>query len=137
MIRLFILRERQHFDQMVAVLAANWQAVAASGAPLGVTVAPYRRTRSSEQNALMWVWLDSIREQAWIGGRQYDAEVWHEHAKRLFLPERNARGDEKWTHLPSGDRLCTMSTTRLNTAEMSAYMEQLSAWATGELGVEL
>jgi hypothetical protein len=135
--RLFILREPVHFTSMVNALAANWQVFAAGKTPLSVTVAPYRKTRTSEQNALMWVWLGMVARDAWVAGRQFSDETWHEHAKREFLPERNARGDEKWQWLPSGERICVMSTTRLNTAEMSAYMEALSAFFVTELGVNL
>ena len=135
--RFFILREPRNFENLIAALSANWLAMAAAGKPLGITVAPYRKTRSNEQNALMWVWLEQVASQAWIGGQRYSAETWHEHFKREFLPERNARGDEKWMQLPNGDRLCTMSTTRLNTAEMSIYMEQLTAFAATDLGVTI
>lgn len=135
--RLFILREPLHFDSMLAALRANWQAMAAIDKPLGVRVSVYKKTRSDEQNSLMWVWLDRIEKQAWIGDRQFDAETWHEHAKREFLPDTNNKGDAKWRYLPNGDRVCVMSTTRLDTAEMSLYMTALEAFAVGELGVEL
>lgn len=135
--RLFVLREAVHFDSMLAVLRANWQAMAAAGQPLGVRVAPYKVDRSSEQNALMWVWLTQIQEQAWVAGRQYDAETWHEHCKRAFLPETNNKGDAKWRYLPNGDRVLSMSSTRLDTGEMSLYMTAIEAFAATELGVEL
>ena len=135
--RLFILREPLHFESLLAALKANWQAMASLGKPLGVTVAPYKKTRTSEQNALMWVWLTQISKEAWVGGKQFDAETWHEHCRREFLPETNARGDEKWLVLPGGDRLCVMSTTRLNTEEMSLYMDAIDAFAAVELGVEI
>lgn len=134
--RLFILRERCHYDNMVAAIGANWAAMAATGVPLGIHVAPYRKTRSDEANSLMWAWLGQIAQDAWVGGRQYSAEVWHLHAKREYLPEVNARGDEKWRVLPDGSRECVGSTTRLNTAEMRDYMDKLGAMAAG-LGVEL
>jgi len=135
--RFFVLRESVHFDSLVTALKANWPAMAAAGKPLGVTVAPYRKSRSHEANALMWVWLTQIAEQAWVAGRQYAPEVWHEHMKRELLPERNARGDEKWRLLPDDSRDLVMSTTRLNIAEMSIYMEKLQANAATTLGVQL
>ena len=135
--RLFVLREPIHFQSMLAALSANWPAMAASGQPLGVTVAPYKRTRSQEQNALMWIWLDAVTKQAWLNGQQYSDQTWHEHCKREFLPERNAKGDEKWQILPNGNRTCIMSTTRLNAAEMSEYMTKLDAFFVSELGVTL
>ena len=134
--RLFVLREQIHFDNMVAFAAANWRAMAGDK-PLSAVFAPYRKTRSNEQNALMWVWLGQIERDAWVGGRQYDAETWHEHCKRTFYPELNAKGDDKWKLLPNGDRICIASTTRLNVTEMSEYMTAIEAWAATDLGVTL
>jgi hypothetical protein len=51
--KLFILRKPVHHANLLAALANNWQAAAAAGVPLGVHVAPYRKTRSNEQNALL------------------------------------------------------------------------------------
>jgi hypothetical protein len=140
--RLFVLREARHVLAMKAMIQANWESCSAAGHPLGVTIAPYRKTRTSEQNALMWVWLGQIAEQAFVGGRRFDADVWHEHIKRALLPELNARGDAKWRDLPAlggaePQRVLAMSTTRLNTEEMSLYMEQMAAFTTTELGVNL
>ncbi len=135
--RLFVLREQLHFNSLIAALSANWQAMAAMDKPLGVTVAPYKKKRSHEQNALMWVWLTQISHQAWVAGRQFDEETWNEHAKREFLPERTSKGLEKWRFLPSGERVLAISTPDLNTGEMSLYMNALEAWAVSDLGVEI
>lgn len=134
--RLFVIRDAAILANMVAAVSANWQAAVDAGAPLGINVAPYRKTRSSEQNALMWVWLGQLADDAWVGGKQYSAETWHEHIKRELLPETNARGDHKWESTPDGGRRCVMSTTRLTDAEMSDYMHALGAFAAS-VGVEL
>lgn len=137
MIRLFVLREPAHFDSMVAALKANWKVMADAGQPLGCHVAPYKRTRRDEANSLMWVWLTQIARDAWVAGRQFVPETWHEHFKELFLPEANARGDEKWAINVDGTRRVVMSTTRLNTTEMSTYMTAFSAFAATDLGVTI
>ena len=134
--RLFVIRDASVLANLVAALTANWQAAVASGAPLGVNVAPYRKSRSSEQNALMWVWLGQLASDAWVNGQQFSAETWHEHAKRENLPETNARGDHKWESTPDGGRRCVMSTTRLTDAEMGDYMDKLGVLASS-VGVEL
>lgn len=133
--RMFILKEPLHFQSMLAALTANWKTMADMGQPLGVHVAPYKRSRSDEQNALMWVWLTQVKEQAWVNGQQFDEETWHEHYKREFLPEVNARGDHKWRYLPDGTRQCIGSTTRLKTDEMSLYMQKLDTDIHATLGV--
>lgn len=135
--RLFILREPLHVESMIAFVRANWKAFADDGKPLSGLFSPYKRKRSSEQNALMWVWLTQISREAWIGGRQFDEETWNEHHKRLFLPERTNRGKDKWKYLPDGSRLLAISTPDLDTAEMSLYMTALEAYAATDLGVTI
>ena len=134
--RLFVLREQRHLDALLASLQSNWQAFARREQPLGCTVAPYRITRSQEQNALMWVWLSQTEQQAWVGGMQFSAETWNEHFKRELLPERNAKGLAKWDILPTGERRLAMSTRDLNVTEMSLYMQALQAALATELGVQ-
>lgn len=135
--RLFVLRERAHFDSMVAAVSLNWEACAKGGKPLGVRVAPYLKKRTDEQNALMWVWMSEIAEQAWVAGRRFDEDTWHEHMKRENLPDTCEKGVEKWRYLPSGERILQMSTTDLNTAEFSEYLTRLAAMAANDLGVTL
>lgn len=134
--RLFVIRDAAVLANLTAALSANWQAAVAAGAPLGVNVAPYRKSRSNEQNALMWVWLGQLASEAWVNGQQYSADAWHEHAKRENLPEVNSRGDVKWQPTPDGGRRCVMSTTRLDDREMGDYMDKLGALAAS-VGVEL
>lgn len=109
-------------------------------------IRPVRKVRSLPQNALMWAArLKDISQQAWVDGRQFSEEVWHEHLKREYLPE----GDEedlgklvkdpekyrKWAILPSGERDLVGSTTQLTKYGFSQYMMQVEAWAAQELGV--
>lgn len=133
--RQFVLRDRAHIETMLAFIRQNWRAMSEAGKPLAATLAPYSKPRSSEQNALMWVWLAVIAEHAWTAGRRFDADTWHEHMKREHLPERTAKGKEKWRILPTGERVLALSTTDLSTAEMSDYMNRLEAYAVTELGV--
>lgn len=104
------------------------------------------KQRTDSQNRLMWgARLREISEQAWVGGKQYGAEVWHEYLKQKFLPEGNeedfarlVRSPEtyrKWDELPDGERVLVGSTTQLTTLGMSRYMTECEAYATQELGV--
>lgn len=135
--RMFVLREQQHRDSMLACIALNWEAFANAGQPLGVSVAPYKRKRSDEQNALMWVWLTQISEQVWANGQRYAPETWHEHLKRELLPETNDRGKQKWNYLPDGERVLVMGTSDLNVGEFTQYLERLAAHASTQLGATL
>ena len=133
--RTFVLRTQEHAQGLWAFLKANASPMAEQGQPLEVRVSVYKAKRSLEQNALHWALLTQIAEQTWVAGRQYDAEVWNEHMKRELLPEETARGVKKWRFLPNGDRVLAMSTSDLNTSEMSTYVEKLQAKAAVELGV--
>lgn len=135
--RTFVLREDMNAQALWAFLRNNWKAMAESGKPLAIRVSEYRSKRSEEQNRLMWRWLGEVAEQAYVGGQRYTAEVWNEHCKAQLLPEETAAGKSKWLHMPSGERRLMLSTSDLNVAEMSEYLDKLSAYASTELGVAL
>lgn len=104
-----------------------------------------KKVRTPDQNSLMWVGpLADITEQAWVNGRQYSAEVWHEFFKRKYLPEGTEEDCDrritkkwqgKWIIDPEGDRILIGSTTQLSTYGMSIYMTEVEAYSATELGV--
>lgn len=112
--------------------------------PLMVTIEKHRKTRTKEQNALMWGHrLKMIADQVWVLGKQFDSDVWHEQFKRKFLPEFGCqdydklvtKGYRKWVELPDRTRDCIGSTTQLTTLGMTKYLEECDAFAITELGV--
>lgn len=109
--------------------------------PLEVIIRERTKTRLNEQNALMWAGaLKDISTQAWVAGKQFSAEVWHEHFKREYLPEEYKEGItkdgyKKWDYLPNGDRVLVGSTTQLLTRGFSDYLEQIYAFGAG-LGIK-
>ena len=124
--RTFILRGQVPHDGLLAFVGANWQAMADAGKPLAVTVSTYKARRNLDQNARYWAVLGEIAASAWVGGKQYSAEVWHEALKREFL------GVES---LPGG-QLMARSSAKLTVAEFAEYMNRVEAYAAQELGVE-
>ena len=124
--KLFFLREERHLQALLAFLAANWRAMAQAGKPLAVEIKPEKSKRSLDQNRLYWALLHQVEDQAWVEGRQYSSKVWHECAKRRFLG---------LVDLPGGGHMA-ISTATLSTKEFSEYVEEVSAWATTELGVQ-
>ena len=55
--------------------------------PNEVVLREEKKTRKQDQNSLMWAGpLRDIAEQAWVSGRQFGPEVWHEFYKREYLP---------------------------------------------------
>ncbi len=108
--------------------------------PLEVIIREEKKSRTMDQNALMWSGpLRDIAEQAWVEGRQYSAEVWHEFFKREFLPNASGEGTkdgyQKWVDLPTGVTVLVGSTTQLTVRGMSDYLEQVYAYGAS-LGVQ-
>lgn len=100
-----------------------------SNAELEVCIRPYNSKRSIEQNRRLWKIYGELADKAWVNGRRYSAETWHEYCKGYFL------GFELKA-MPDGSELKTpISTTTLNTAEMTDYQSRLQAWAAGNFGL--
>lgn len=108
-----------------------------------VEIVIQRRTeaRSKSQNAKQWAdVLAQISSQAWVSGKQFSTDVWHEHLKRMFLPESynpelTRAGYVKWAELPDGSLKCVGSTTKLTKRGFSQYMAQIECYAAHDLGV--
>lgn len=95
-----------------------------------------QKVRGMDANARMWVGpLKDIAEQAWVNGRQFSAEVWHEHFKRQYLPEDNdteihllaKECYRKWDFDPAGNRVLIGSTTQLLKRGFALYLQQMEA----------
>lgn len=108
--------------------------------PLEVVFQEEQKKRKLDANAAMWAGaLRDLAEQAFIEGVKYSAPVWHEFAKKEFLPEVYdpelcMEGYEKWSIDPRGDRVLIGSTTQLTVKGMALYMEELTAMGA-HLGV--
>lgn len=109
--------------------------------PIEIRIGERVKGRNKDQNALMWAGpLRDIANQAYVNGKTYSADVWHEHFKREFLPEEadtelTREGYQKWRHLPSGERILKASTGDLTTKGFSIYLEQIYAYGAS-LGVQ-
>jgi hypothetical protein len=127
MLRTFVLREETHAQALWTFLKKKWNAMAQAGKPLAVTVSEHKAKRSAEQNKLYWSRLNQIAEQAWIDGKQFSAEAWHEFYRAKYI------GMEE---TPDGRRI-GISTTSLSVAEFSDYLERITAHAVTEFGIIL
>lgn len=114
---------------------------------LEIVIRQVGKVRGLDQNALMWVGpLRDIERQAWVNGRQYSAELWHEHFKQEYMPEADdpdldrliKKPEEycKWDYLPTGERVCVASTTWLTVFGFSRYLTAVQAEAA-QMGVML
>ena len=126
MFKVFTIREQRIFMNAVRFIEANWEAMSRAGKCLVIECKEEKAKRSNEANRYYWQLLHQVEEQAWIEGRQYSAEVWHEAAKRRFLG---------LVDLPGGGSM-GISTTSLGTREFAEYVEKVTAWAALELGVQ-
>jgi hypothetical protein len=126
--QIFILREKRHLDATLAFLANNWESMMAkAGKPLVMEITEEKSKRSLSQNRLYFGrLLKQIENQAWIDGRQYSAETWHEYFRRKYIG---------LIDLPKGGTVGQSSTT-LSVAEFKTYMDQVEAYAATELGVQ-
>lgn len=109
--------------------------------PIEVVFQEEQKKRKLDQNALMFAGpLRDIAEQAYLDGRQFSVEVWHEYFKRQLLPEAYdpelcMENYTKWSVDPAGDRVLVGSTTQLTVRGMAQYIEAIQAFGAS-LGVQ-
>lgn len=129
--REFTLRNGGVWAAVVAFVKANAPSFAGRGEPLRLIVTAEERQRNTQQNRFYWgAVLKSVSDQAWVEGRQFDKDAWHEYFARKF-------GVCDELVLPDGEIITRRkSTTQMSVGEFSAYLEQIQAYAAAELGVE-
>lgn len=109
--------------------------------PLEIVIREKMKIRKPDQSALMFAGpLKDISEQAYVNGRSYSVDCWHEYMKKEYLPEEAEEGITKdgyvkWDVGPKGDRVLVGSTTQLTVKGFAIYLEQVIAFGAN-LGVE-
>lgn len=86
---------------------------------LEIVVRPMKDKRSVAQNRRYHALIRELSAIAWLDGRQYSKEAWHEWAKQEFIG---------WEDLPNGQRR-GISTTTLSIEDFGNYMTQIEQWA--------
>lgn len=129
--REFTLRNPSVWQSLAAFVRANAAACLSNGKPLRVIITAEEKKRNNEQNKFYWgAVLSAIAEQAWVNGRQYDKDTWHEYLARRF-------GVQEEVTLPDGEIVTRRkSTTQMTVGEFSEYLNRVQAYAATELGVE-
>lgn len=129
--REFTLRNGGVWSAVVAFVKANAPTFADRGEPLRVIVTAEERQRNLQQNRFYWgAVLKQIADQAWVDGRQFDKDAWHEYFARKY-------GVCDELILPDGEIITRRkSTIQMSVGEFSTYLNQIQAYAAGELGVE-
>ena len=103
----------------------DYRELTAYAAPLEgryvVEVKKWRRPRSTNANRLLWMWYNCIAKET---GK--DPTDIHEYCKSVFCPRM-----ELW------DTKIRKSTTRLDSAEFTRYLDQIEMWARDTLDITL
>ena len=127
--------------QRATALAALASAPLDPDKPIEFLLREEVKARKLDQNAAMWAGpLKDIEEQAYVQGRTYSRQVWHEYFKEKFLPEQFdpelcKEGYRKWDTKPDGQIILVGSTTQLTVKGFRDYLRQVEAYAATELGV--
>jgi hypothetical protein len=90
-----------------------------------VTITPHRERRSLPQNSLYWLWIACIADETGADRNQV-----HDEMKAMLLPRETVRG-------LFGDVPRTVSTSKLDTAQFTAYLEKVEAFALTDLDIRL
>ena len=105
--------------------------------PLEIIIREPVKVRGLDQNGYYFMRLGEIAEQAWIEGRQYSKDAWHEYARKNIMPEQvtTKNGDviSKWIETPDGG-CAVISTTLLEKGCFAEYTNAVEAFGAS-LGV--
>jgi hypothetical protein len=128
--REFKLKDGGAWNAVVAFIKANAPFFADKGEPLRLIVTAEERQRNAQQNKFYWgAVLKQISEAAWVEGKQYDKDTWHE-----FFARRFGILDE--LTLPDGEIITRRkSTASMSVGEFSEYLDAVQSYAAGTLGV--
>lgn len=127
----FTLSNGGIWSAVCAFVKANAPVLAQKGTPLRLILTAEEKKRNAEQNRFYWgVVLRDMSEQAWVDGKQFSKDVWHEYVARMY-------GVCEDVTLPDGEVIVRRkSTADMTVGEFSLYLNQVQAYAAGTLGVE-
>lgn len=128
--REFILDNPERWEIAQRFIEANRIAFALRNNPLRLIVTSAESKRNAEQNKYYWRGvLQQIEEQAWVDGKQFKKEVWHE-----FFAKKFGYYDEM--SMPDGEIILRRkSTTEYKVREFADYTTSVTAYGAQELGV--
>lgn len=105
--------------------------------PLEVIIREPVKARGLDQNGYYFMRIGELAGQAWIDGKQFSKDAWHEYAKKNIMPEEITTKDgevrSKWEPTPDGD-MSVISTTRLERGCFADYTNAVEAFGAS-LGV--
>jgi hypothetical protein len=123
----FVVRDEKILERCVSLIRGNWRGLAQSDRCMVVHLMVENAQRSLEANRLYWHLLQVISDNAWLEGRQYSRDCWHEWYRQRFLAKIEGPGGV----------LYPASTSRLSSKEFSEYLNRIEVHACDELGLEI
>lgn len=96
------------------------------GKTYDVTITPHRRNRTIPQNRLYWLHIACLSDETGS-----DRDEVHNELKRLYLPSESVTG------LYGETIVRPVSTSKLDTAQFSAYIEKVVDFSSSTLGIVL
>lgn len=129
--REFVIKNPAVWETFMAFAKQNVKAMVEAGHPMRIIATSSDAKRNTEQNKRYWGFvLKTITDQAWVDGKQYSQDVWHEYLARKF-------GVCEDITLPDGEIITRRkSTTQMTVSEFAEYMNQCETHAATQLGVE-
>jgi hypothetical protein len=128
----FVINTVDDANRLTAFLRQHAGACVESGNPLRVLVQQDEDDAFNYQVRYYWgITLKSICEQAWIDGKQFDKDTWHEFCCGCFLPKKEIV-------MPDGEiviRRHSIARGHISAKKMAKYTIEVEAWASSELGV--
>lgn len=132
--REFTLYGPEDAAALMALLRGQTGPSAAAGRPLHVVVTEHENDRLEQQIKFYWAAvMRSIADQAWVEGRRFPKEVWHEEMAIRFLPGKEVV-------LPSGEvvvKRASIARGQISVRAMAKYTQEVMAYAATDLGVEI
>lgn len=106
--------------------------------PLELVIREEVKVRGLDANGYYWLRLGELSAQAWLEGRQFNTDTWHEFAKRNIMAEEIMTKDgavrSKWIEGPDGF-MSVISTTQLERGCFADYTTAVEAFGAN-LGVK-
>lgn len=119
----FVIHQESIINNVSLLLSQNWKQFKERDEVLEVTVSIHKTKRNIEQNKLLHAMLSEIASQAWVNGKQYNAEIWKDFFKREFLGV---------VELPNG-QVMAVSTSKLKVKAFAEFVQKVEVYAVSEL----
>ena len=106
--------------------------------PLEIVVREEVKKRGLDANGYYFMRIGEIAEQAWVEGKKFSKDAWHEYAKKNIMSEcvvtKDGETRSKWEQTPYGS-MSVISTTLLERGCFADYTTAVEAFGAS-LGVQ-